>query len=113
MLGITLEARSGTSKQSIVAMKAIRPATLAWTNGSLSARENAGMRTFRLVLWPKDGARRPSRMQVFVRIEGSKSVCDLARSRRRSLLRILSVNYEQRYIGHTFYHGSEPLEPKV
>jgi len=93
MPGITLEARSGTSKQSIAAIKAMRPATRAWTNGSFNARENAGTRTFCLVLCPNDGARRPRRMQVFVRIEGSTSIWVLAKRRRRSLLRIRSVNY--------------------
>lgn len=74
IFGITLEASSGLSKQSTVAMNAINPATLACTKGSLRARENAGTRTLRLVLYPSVGPSRPRRMHVLVLIDGSVSV---------------------------------------
>jgi hypothetical protein len=56
---------------------------------------NAGTKTFFLVLGPSSGASRPKRIQVLVRIEGSVSVCIFARSRRRSLFRIRSLNYSR------------------
>lgn len=93
MFGMTFDASSDISNRSTVAMNAIRPATRAWTKGSLRAREKAGTSTLRLVLYPRDGAKRPMRMHVFVRIEASESVCVLANKRSRSLLRIRSVSF--------------------
>jgi hypothetical protein len=49
-----------------------------------------------LVFGPKMGASRPRRIHVFVRIDGSVSVCILARSRSRSLLRVRSLSLEDR-----------------
>lgn len=91
---MTFPARSSRSKISTVAIIAIRPATLACTKGSLRLLANAGTRTFFLVLGPSIGASRPRRIQVFVRIEGSVSVCILAKSLRRSLLRVRSFNLD-------------------
>lgn len=96
MFGITLEAISGTSKQSMVAMNAISPATRVCTKVSLRALENAGTRTLRFVLYPSEGPSRPINMHVFVRIEGSVSVCALASNRSRSLLRMRSVSFVKR-----------------
>ena len=89
---MTFPAKSSRSKISTVAMSAINPATLACTNGSRSDLAKAGTSTFFLVFVPKLGARRPIKMQVFVRMDGSVSVCILARRRRRSLFRIRSVS---------------------
>jgi hypothetical protein len=71
--GMTFVANSSFSKHPIVAMKPMSPATLACTNGSLSALENAGTSTLRFVLYPREGPRRPTRMQEFVRIDASGS----------------------------------------
>src|ERR1700733_8208515 len=79
ILGITFVANSSTSNTSTLAMNAINPATLACTNGSFNALEKAGTRTLRLVLYPKDGPRRPIRIQALVRIEASGSICIFAR----------------------------------
>ena len=73
MLGMTLEASSSVSKQSIVAMKPISPATRAWTKGSFSAFVKAGTRTLRLVLYPSVGPSLPTRMHAFVLMEASGS----------------------------------------
>lgn len=92
IFGITFPAKSSLSKISTVAINAIRPATLAWTNGSFKLRANAGTRTFFFVFGPRMGASRPRRIHVFVRMEGSVSVCILARRRRRSLFNVRSLS---------------------
>ena len=92
IFGITFPARSSLSKISTVAIIAINPATRAWTKGSFRLLANAGTRTFFFVFGPSIGASRPSRIQVFVRIEGSASVCILANSLKRSLLRVRSLS---------------------
>ena len=94
ILGTTFPAISSTSNTSTLAMNAINPATLACTNGSFSALENAGTRTLRLVLYPKDGARRPIRIQVLVRMDASGSICIFARCRRRSLFMMRSLSWK-------------------
>lgn len=73
MLGIALEASSSVSKQSIVAIKPISPATRAWTNGSFSAFVKAGTSTLRLVLYPSVGPSLPTRIHAFVLMEASGS----------------------------------------
>lgn len=93
IFGITFTAISSISKQSIVAMNAMSPATRAWTKVSLRARENAGTKTFRLVLYPKEGPKRPIRIHVLVLIEGSGSICNLANRRKRSLFSKRSLNW--------------------
>jgi hypothetical protein len=47
-----------------------------------------------LVLYPNVGPSLPMRMQVFVRMEGSESICIFARRRRRSLFRRRSLSWE-------------------
>lgn len=79
MLGMTFDAMSSMSKHSSVAIKDMSPATRVCTNGSFSARANAGTSTFRFVLYPSEGPRRPIRMQVFVRMDASWSACIRAR----------------------------------
>lgn len=74
IFGMTFPAKSSLSKHSTVAMKAIKPATLACTNGSFNDLAKAGTSTLRFVLGPSIGARRPRRMQVLVLIDGSVSV---------------------------------------
>jgi hypothetical protein len=92
IFGITLPARSSRSKISTVAIIAIKPATRACTNGSFRLLAKAGTRTFFFVLGPSIGASRPRRIHVFVRMEGSVSVCIFANSLRRSLLRVRSLS---------------------
>lgn len=95
---MTLVASSEISKQSIVAIKAIRPATLACTKESFRALENAGTSTLRLVLYPRVGPSRPIRIQVFVLIEASESVCIFASNLRRSLFMIRSESYRRELV---------------
>ena len=71
MFGTTFPAKSSLSKHSTVAMRAMSAATRAWTNGSFRLRAKAATKTFFFVFGPSFGARRPSRMHVFVRIDGS------------------------------------------
>lgn len=73
MLGMTLEASSSVSKQSIVAMKPIRPATRAWTKGSFKAFVKAGTKTLRFVLYPSVGPSLPTRIHALVLMEASGS----------------------------------------
>lgn len=85
MEGITLLAKSSSSKHPIVAISAVNPATRAWTNWSLMAREKAGMSTFFCTELARVGARRPISIQVLVRIDASVSSCALAKCRSSSL----------------------------
>ena len=93
MQGMTFEAISSISKHSIVAINAIRPATLAWTKLSFRLRVKAGTKTFLLVLYPSEGAIRPSRMHVLVRMDASVSIWLFARCLRRSLFKTRSESF--------------------
>lgn len=92
MQGITFVATSSTSKQSIVAINAMSPATRAWTKTSFNALLKASTNTLRFVLYPSVGPIRPMRMHVFVRMDASGSICIFARCRRSSLFIIRSLN---------------------
>ena len=94
MLGMTFPARSSRSNTSTVAIRAINPATLAWTNGSFRLRANAGTKTFFLVLGPSIGASLPSRIHVLVLIDGSESVCIFANNLNKSLLSVRSLSLD-------------------
>lgn len=92
MAGITRPAKSSFSYTSTVAIKLIKPAIRACTNGSRKARANAGTSTFLAVVGCRCLLNLPRRIHVFVRMPASVSVCVLARYLSRSLLSILSVS---------------------
>jgi hypothetical protein len=93
--GSARPASSAWSSASAVAVRETRPATRHGANGSRIARVNAGISIFFRVVALSDGARRPMRMHVFVRIDASPSPCIFARKRRRSLFWTRSLNCEE------------------
>ena len=91
--GNILLAQSSSLNASFVTAKAISAAFLAWTNGSLSEREKAAIKTLDLVPTPMFLEILPRHIVVFVRIPGCSSFEVLARYFKSSPLMVLSDNF--------------------
>src|SRR3954469_8714133 len=86
-------AQSSSLNESVVTANAKSAAFLACTNGSLSDRVNAAIKTLDLVLTPRFLAILPKQIVVFVRMPGCSSFEVLARYLSNSPLIVRSDNF--------------------